>query len=154
MIDNQGHILTNNHVVADADNIYLEANESACRMLGYERHELIGLGAADIVAPAESANVAPVTAAIRNSAVHHREWSLRRKDGTTFPAEVIATLMPDGNLLGMLRDVTERRELRDQLRLHSDHLEQLVQERTARVRQLEQRQRQMEKLKQLLKQKN
>ena len=27
---------------------------------------------------------------------------MRRKDGTIFPAEVIATLMPDGNLLGML----------------------------------------------------
>ncbi|MCE9552580.1 MAG: PAS domain S-box protein [Planctomycetes bacterium] len=45
-----------------------------------------------------------------------------------------------------VRDVTERRILREQLRLHAEHLEQLVQERTARVRQLEQRQRQMEKL--------
>jgi len=45
-----------------------------------------------------------------------------------------------------IRDITERRNLRDQLRLHSEHLEQLVQERTARLRQLENRQRQMEKL--------
>jgi diguanylate cyclase (GGDEF)-like protein/PAS domain S-box-containing protein len=89
-------------------------------MLGYERHELIGLAAADIVAPAESGNVAPVNEAIRNSAVHHREWSLRRKDGTTFPAEVIATLMPDGNLLGMLRDVTERRREQEELRSSED----------------------------------
>jgi signal transduction histidine kinase len=44
------------------------------------------------------------------------------------------------------RDVTERHKLREQLRLHAEHLEQLVQERTARLRQLEQRQRQMEKL--------
>jgi PAS domain S-box-containing protein/diguanylate cyclase (GGDEF)-like protein len=107
-------------VVADADGIYLEANESACRMLGYERHELVGLGAADIVAPAEYGNVAPVIEAIRNSAVHHREWTLRRKDGATFPAEVIATLMPDGNLLGMLRDVTERRREQEELRSSED----------------------------------
>ena len=45
-----------------------------------------------------------------------------------------------------IRDVTERRRLRDQIRLHAEHLEQLVQERTSRLRQLEQRQRQMEKL--------
>jgi len=107
-------------VVADADGIYLEANESACRMLGYERYELIGLGAADIVAPVEIINIAPVIDAIRNSSVHHREWSLRRKDGTTFPAEVIATLMPDGNLLGMLRDVTERRREQEDLRSSED----------------------------------
>jgi signal transduction histidine kinase len=54
-----------------------------------------------------------------------------------------------GSYLGFrtsVRDVTERRALREQLRLHAEHLEQLVQERTERVRQLEQRQRQMEKL--------
>jgi PAS domain S-box-containing protein len=54
-----------------------------------------------------------------------------------------------GQYLGFrtsVRDVTERRKLREALRLHADHLEQLVQERTARLRHLEQRQRQMEKL--------
>jgi PAS domain S-box-containing protein len=54
-----------------------------------------------------------------------------------------------GRYLGFrtsVRDVTERRKLREALRLHAEHLEQLVQERTARLRQLEQRQRQMEKL--------
>jgi PAS domain S-box-containing protein len=54
-----------------------------------------------------------------------------------------------GRYLGFrtsVRDVTERHKLRDELRLHAEHLEQLVQERTARLRQLEQRQRQMEKL--------
>jgi signal transduction histidine kinase len=54
-----------------------------------------------------------------------------------------------GSYLGLrtsIRDVTDRRKLRDELRLHAEHLEQLVQERTARLRQLEQRQRQMEKL--------
>ncbi|HET6410199.1 MAG TPA: ATP-binding protein [Chthoniobacteraceae bacterium] len=45
-----------------------------------------------------------------------------------------------------VRDVTERHRLREQLRLHAEHLEQLVQERTARLQQLEKRQRQMEKL--------
>lgn len=45
-----------------------------------------------------------------------------------------------------IRDVTERHKLREQLRLYAEHLEQLVQERTARLRQLEQRQRHMEKL--------
>lgn len=54
-----------------------------------------------------------------------------------------------GDYLGFrtsVRDVTELKKLRDQLRLHAEHLEQLVQERTARLVQLEHRQRQMEKL--------
>jgi hypothetical protein len=55
----------------------------------------------------------------------------------------------DGAYLGLrtsVRDVTDRHKLREELRLHAEHLEQLVQERTAKLRQLEQRQRQMEKL--------
>jgi signal transduction histidine kinase len=54
-----------------------------------------------------------------------------------------------GRYLGLrtsVRDVTDRHKLREELRLHAEHLEQLVQERTAKLRQLEQRQRQMEKL--------
>ncbi|MCA9143073.1 MAG: PAS domain S-box protein [Planctomycetaceae bacterium] len=45
-----------------------------------------------------------------------------------------------------IRDITERRHLRDQIRLHAEHLEQLVQERTARIQQLERHRRHMEKL--------
>jgi PAS domain S-box-containing protein len=56
---------------------------------------------------------------------------------------------PLGVYLGFrtsVREVTELHKLREQLRLYAEHLEQLVQERTARLRQLEDRQRQMEKL--------
>ncbi|REK16600.1 MAG: PAS domain S-box protein [Planctomycetota bacterium] len=45
-----------------------------------------------------------------------------------------------------VRDITERQALREQLRLYAEHLEQLVQERTEKLRQLERRQQQMEKL--------
>ncbi|EMI20963.1 PAS/PAC sensor signal transduction histidine kinase [Rhodopirellula maiorica SM1] len=45
-----------------------------------------------------------------------------------------------------IRDFTERHQLREQLRLHAEHLEQLVQERTARIAQLEVHRRKMEKL--------
>lgn len=53
------------------------------------------------------------------------------------------------NYLGVrtsVRDITERNQLREQLRLHTEHLEQLVQERTARIGELERHRRQMEKL--------
>lgn len=55
----------------------------------------------------------------------------------------------DGAHLGFrtsIRDSTERHLLREQLRLHAAHLEQLVQERTAQITQLEIHRRKMEKL--------
>lgn len=45
-----------------------------------------------------------------------------------------------------VRDVTERHQLREELRLHNQHLEQLVQERTARIAQLEEQRLKIEKL--------
>jgi two-component system, sporulation sensor kinase C len=45
-----------------------------------------------------------------------------------------------------VRDITERCLLREQNRRYAEHLEQLVQERTARIAHLEQQRRQMEKL--------
>lgn len=45
-----------------------------------------------------------------------------------------------------VRDISARRKLRDELRLHAEHLEQLVQERTARIQQLEQHRRRIEKV--------
>src|SRR4029077_16962304 len=48
----------------------------------------------------------------------------RRKDGTEFPGEVLATIMPDGNLLAMIRDITTRKQSVDSLQQQADLLEQ------------------------------
>jgi PAS domain S-box-containing protein len=96
-------------LIADGRSRYLDANESICRMLGYTREELIGMDATDIIDPAEAPEIEPAIDSIRNKAEHLREWRFRRKDGTTFQADVMATMMPDGNLMGMIRDVTERK---------------------------------------------
>ncbi len=97
-------------VIADQKSRYIDANESMCRMLGYTRDELIGLHASDIVAQSEIQHIEPALDVIKAKAEYHREWMFRRKDGSTFEAEVIATMMPDGNLLGMIRDITERKQ--------------------------------------------
>jgi PAS domain S-box-containing protein len=118
-------------VIADAQSYYIDANRSIARMLGYEREELIGLHASDIVAPAEIEHIGPALDTITTKSDYHREWEFRRKDGSVFPAEVMATVMPDGNLLGMIRNITERRESEAALRRLNAAFEE-------QVRQLEQ----------------
>jgi PAS domain S-box-containing protein len=120
-------------VIADSESTYLDANASMCRMLGYTRDELIGLHATDIVVPAEVEHIAPALGVIRGRSDYHREWQFRRKDGTVFPAEVIATLMPDGNLMGMIRDITERKRAETALRELNETLEHRVVERTSEM---------------------
>jgi PAS domain S-box-containing protein len=120
-------------VVADRDSYYIDANASICRMLGYSREELIGLHASDIVTETEIQHIAPALSVIKTKSDYHREWEFRRKDGSQFPAEVIATMMPDGNLLGMIRDITERQQAEKELRRLYEELEQRVADRTAQL---------------------
>ncbi len=96
-------------LIADTGSHYLDANPSMCRMLGYTRDELIGLHASDIVAQTEIEHIEPALKAIKAKADYFREWQFRRKDGSVFAAEVRATTMPDGNLLAMIQDITERK---------------------------------------------
>lgn len=79
------------------------------------------------------------------------EFQIIRRDGETRWMAVSSQPMygDTGEHLGIrtsIRDITEPHNLRDQIRLHAEHLEQLVQERTARIQHLERRRRQMEKL--------
>lgn len=103
-------------LVADQKSVYLDANPMMCKMLGYSREELIGLHASDIVSPHEVEHIEPALAQIQEELEHSRVWQFRRKDDSIFAAEVRVSSMPDGNLLALVRDITERNALEEQLR--------------------------------------
>ena len=103
-------------LIADPAGFWLDANASMCAMLGYAREELIGLHASHTTAPAEIPAIEPAIHSIQAGSDHHQEWQLRRKDGSLFPAEIIATKTPDGNMLAMVRDVTERKRIEARFR--------------------------------------
>ena len=108
----------NGLLIANAESYYLDANASMCRMLGYAREELIGKHASDIVVADEIPDIAPALRAINSASEYRQEWHFRRRDGSVFPGDVIATVMPDGNLLAVIRDITERK----QAELRVEHL--------------------------------
>jgi PAS domain S-box-containing protein len=103
-------------LIADEHNRFVDANPGMCQLLGYDLSEIQGMHATDIVANAEVAHIQPALAATRANTGYNREWQFRRKDGSTFAAEVIATTMHDGNLLGMVRDITERKHAEERVR--------------------------------------
>lgn len=109
-------------VLADKQSVYVDANPAICQMLGYSRDELVGMHASDIVARAEVPHIETALVEINGRMDHGREWQFRRKDGSTFVADVIATLMPDGMLLGMIRDVSDSQRAHD----YREHLAAIV----------------------------
>jgi two-component system sensor kinase FixL len=113
-------------LIASPESIYIDANPSICRLLGYTRTELIGLHASDIVVQSEVQHIGPALDLINSGSDYNREWQFRRKDGSVFAAEVIATKMPDGNLMGMVRDVSERKRAAGALRESEGRLRAIV----------------------------
>ncbi len=104
--------------VADIDGgRHVDVNAHACEMLGYTRDELLELSIGDLVDPrAAPPNLADMRDRIRS------ERLLRRKDGTMVPVEITAVKLPDGTLLAVARDVTERKRAEAAVREREEEL--------------------------------
>ena len=114
-------------LICDLQANFLDANTRICQMLGYSRAELVGKNASDIVNEIEIPEIAKALNFVRDHGEHNREWRLCRRDGTSFIAEILSTLMPDGNLIAMIRDITERKENEETLRLRESALAEVSQ---------------------------
>ncbi len=95
----------------------IDVNETACRMLGYQRDEILTLAVADIEAQppawASSAKAGQLRALGISTESYHR-----RKDGSTFPVEIAVSLRRYGGsdyLLAVARDATQRKQMEVQL---------------------------------------
>lgn len=117
----------------DLDGSVVDANPRACESLGYEIGDLLGRNLADLQAdPPPGAPGEPWTSAVPGTPFTF-EASHRRRDGSTFPVEVHAEVFewgPRRLVLGLARDVTERRQAEEALHRARNELERRVEERT------------------------
>ncbi len=103
-------------LIANPASYYVEANPRICRMLGYSRDELLRLHASEIFIEDEIQHIAEAFDALKTKPDYIQEWKFRRQDGSEFDGEVIATVMPDGNLISLIRDISERKMAEKALR--------------------------------------
>lgn len=109
--------------VADLDGRYTEVNTAGCRMLGYEREEIIGKTIVDLIPGDQVARLDREKQQLVRGEPKVSEWMLRKKDGGWLPVEVSAKILRDGRWHGFVRDISERKlqaehakRARDQLR--------------------------------------
>jgi PAS domain S-box-containing protein len=103
--------------LADLDARILDVNEAACKLLGYQRSELVGKTIFDIIPTDDVARLARVKADLLAPGTTSRaEWVQIRKDGSAVPVEVSSNILPDGRWQAFVRDIGPRKRMESELR--------------------------------------
>jgi diguanylate cyclase (GGDEF)-like protein/PAS domain S-box-containing protein len=114
-------------LIADEALVIVDANERACRQLGYAREELLGRRVTDIADGFEARGaLAPELRAGQSRLL--RTMALRR-DGSAFPAEVhLSCFEEDGRVLvqAIARDMSEREQAQRALRRSEQKLREMI----------------------------
>jgi len=118
--------------ISSPDGNYIEVNRAGAELLGYSREELIGKQISDIVD--QEQRVSTEWGKINTNTLNNSEWGIKRKDKSTFIGEVYSTILPDGNILGIIRDITERKDTEKKLHDYHENLGKLIEERTSEVK--------------------
>jgi len=113
--------------IADPQRRYLDVNTAGCQMLGYSQEEILGMSMSDLAAPGDVIN----TTSFRMSDLLEgktviTERMLKRKDGSLLPVEISAKILPNGNLQGILRDITERKRAERELAVREAYFRALI----------------------------
>jgi len=94
--------------IADTQGRFIDVNTSACQMLGHAREDLLRMKIPDIIAKASLALQPMPMRELKQGKAVLTERVLVRKDGSVVPAEISGKGLPDGRIVAIVRDITER----------------------------------------------
>ncbi|MCU0575486.1 MAG: PAS domain S-box protein [Desulfobacterota bacterium] len=126
-------------IILDQNGIMIYETPSLQSILGYQPGYLIGKSPFEFIHPADLERVANDLSEVYrkiNLGVP-TEFRVHKPDGTWVYLEAIGqNLLEDPAISGIVitaRDITDRKSAEEELKKHRDHLEELVQERTAKL---------------------
>jgi PAS domain S-box-containing protein len=139
--------------VSDLKGNIIECNQAMLDFLGFStKDEIIGKNALVFIAKKDRKKVRKTMKNVfKVGQLTNVEYAALNKDGYEFPAEFSASAIkdPSGNPTGfvsIIEDITERKLMENELRRYSEHLEELVEERTVALKQSQERLVKAEKL--------
>ncbi len=119
--------------LTDLEGRVIFCNKQALALLGFEStQEVLGRNAFDLIAPEDRQRaVDNAQRTLRMKSMSHIEYTLVRKDGSRVPVEMGASVVVDAEgkpkgFIGVVRDITERKETEEALKMARDELESRV----------------------------
>lgn len=95
-------------VIANLEGRLTDVNDAAIRLLGYTRHEIIGMSIVDFIPEEDVERLWRGRERVLAGAVAVADWRLRKKDGSQVLVEVSSKILPDGRWQAVARDISER----------------------------------------------
>ena len=106
-------------IVTDPEGHIQVVNESACALACYPRDKMLAMQS-DMLWPAEEGDrFAGQLGALSPGDSLRIEMNLRRSDGYLTPVELSGKLLDDGRLQAIIRDISERKHVEEELRFHA-----------------------------------
>lgn len=96
--------------IARPDGSYEYVNQTAGELVGYTREELLVMGIGGLAPSGLDEVHHELFKQVVDEGRCFAEIDLRRKDGSIAHAEMSAVLLPNGNVLGLCRDIARRRQ--------------------------------------------
>ena len=93
--------------IAEPSGRYVDVNRAGCEMLGYTREEILSLSMQDLAAGTKYNPIRMKDLLEGKTVIAERD--LIGKNGKLVPVEISAKMMGDGRLIGIARNVVERR---------------------------------------------
>jgi len=100
--------------ITDLQGRYIDVNQAGCEMLGYTRSEILQMSIHDLLVD-HPENPLRLDGLQRGEKLL-TEHCLRRKDGNIVLVEISGRMLKDGRLLGIVRDITERKKEEERLK--------------------------------------
>jgi PAS domain S-box-containing protein len=132
--------------VSDLKGNMVECNQANLDFLGFStKDETIGRNSLMFVAKKDQQKVKETMKNVLNtSSVTNVEYTALNKDGHEIPAEFSASVIKDssGNPTGfvaIIKNITERKRMENELRRYSEQLEELVEQRTVALKESQER---------------
>jgi hypothetical protein len=101
--------------ISDSFGSYLEMNQCGCTMLGYTKDELLKLSLKDLLQIDNPDQILSNKDYIMQGATGVSEMILVRKDRSCFAAEMSVIFWQNGQMQGVIRDITERKKFENEL---------------------------------------
>jgi len=108
----------------NADGLILSVNKAGLAMTGYSRKDLENKNI-DVCIKLENATE-NLSAYLKKSSLSSHNGIIYTLEGQEIPAEISASVAPDGTILGIARDITERKKYIDSIEEQNDKLKEIA----------------------------